>query len=255
MDYWINDGIVHPETAHEKTAEEIYRLPRCWVCYQPRGDVPGVAPPPSAEAGASRVTFGSFNNLNKVSPRTIAMWAAVLRAVPDSQMLIKSRPLDNRLVQDRLRAAFAGHGIEAERLLLYGSIAGSGNHMALYNRIDVGLDSFPFTGGATSLDAFWMGVPVITLVGETHAERMSASLITALGRPEWIADTEEAFIAKAAALAADQDLRVSLRAGQRQRMAESTLCDSAGLARAMEDAYRDMWRRYLDGDGLIAATP
>ena len=254
MDYWINDGVVHPEMTDGKTAEEIYRLPRCWVCYQPRDDVPGVASPPSTKAGASGVTFGSFNNLNKVSPGTIAMWAGVLRAVPNSRLLIKSRPLDNRLVEDRLRAAFADRGIEADRLLLYGSIAGSGNHMAMYNRVDVGLDTFPFTGGATSLDAFWMGVPVITLVGETHAERMSASLITALGRPEWIADTEEAFIAKAVALAADEDLRVGLRAVQRQRMAESTLCDGAGLARAMEDAYRDMWRRYLDGDELIAAT-
>ena len=255
MDYWINDGVVHPETTIQQTAEDVYRLPRCWVCYQPRDDAPGVAPPPSADAGTSGVTFGSFNNLNKVSPRTIAMWAGVLCAVPDSQLLIKSRPLGNELVQERLRAGFADHGIEGDRLLLYGSVAGSGNHMAMYNRIDVGLDSFPFTGGATTLDALWMGVPVITLIGETHAERMSASLLTALDRPEWIADREEAFIAKAAALAADEDHRVSLRAGQRQRMAESTLCDGAGLARAMEDAYRDMWRRYLDGDELIAAMP
>ena len=255
MDYWITDGVIHPETTIQQAAEDIYRLPRCWVCYRPRDDVPGVAPPPSAEAGTSGVTFGSFNNLNKVSPRTIALWAGVLRAVPGSQLLIKSRPLGSGLVQQRLRAAFADHGIEAERLLLYGSVVGSGNHMAMYNRIDVGLDSFPFTGGTTTMDTLWMGVPVITLVGETHAERMSASLLNALDRPEWIADTEEAFIAKAAALAADEELRVSLRAGQRRRMAESTLCDGAGLARAMEDAYRDMWRRYLDADEPIAATP
>ena len=199
MDYWIVDDIVCPAATPQKTVETLYRLPRCWVCYQPHDDAPEVGPPPSSDTGDGVVTFGSFNNLSKVSDLTIALWARVLLAVPGSRMLLKTKLLAHAPIADRIRADFADHGIEANRLILRGQIAGAANHLALYNQVDIALDTVPFSGGATTLDALWMGVPLITLLGEVHVARMSAALLTTMDRPEWIAADEAEFIAKAVA--------------------------------------------------------
>ncbi len=117
------------------------------------------------------------------------------------------------------------------------------DHLATYGEIDIALDPFPCTGGTTTADALWMGTPVITLVGERFIERMSASMLTAIGKPEWIAATHDEYVEKAVVLARDHEQREAIRAGLRTKMAASPLCDATGLAGALEDAYETMWRQ------------
>ncbi len=244
MDYWITDEILHPMDTIEETTETIFRLPRCWVCYQPPRDAPECGPPPSSQGAA--VTLGSFNDMAKISPRAMDLWARVLRAIPHSQMLFKTKQLADPATANRLRSAFLERGIAAERLLLRSHVDSFREHLALYNQVDIILDSSPYTGGTTTADALWMGVPVITLMGGMMLERMSASMLAALGRTEWIAESEDDYIAKAVALARNLDLRACVRATQRERMANSPLCNTTELTSALENAYREMWCNWLE---------
>ena len=239
MDYWVTDAVVTPETTVERTTETIWRLPRCWLSYGPETRSPEVAVRP----GAGPVTFGSFNNISKLTAQVIETWAAILDAVPGSRLLLKTRALRDEGMCAEVRARFAAEGVAAERLELRGATP---DYLAEYGEVDIALDPFPRTGGATTADALWMGVPVVTLAGERMIERQGASLLRAVGLGELIATDREDYIAKVVALARDDQRRTGLRAGLRARMAESELCDGRGLAAALETAYREMWQRYIE---------
>jgi predicted O-linked N-acetylglucosamine transferase (SPINDLY family) len=142
-----------------------------------------------------------------------------------------------------VKSRFAAEGIGGERLTLRGATPG---YLAEYGEVDIGLDPYPRTGGATTADALWMGVPVVTRAGERMIERQGASLLTAVGLEELIAVDRADYIARAVALAQDEGRRAALRAGLRERMAASELRDERGLAAALEGAYRGMWRRYVE---------
>ena len=240
MDYWISDEVLTPKDTVELSTETIYRLPRCCLSYQPPAEAPAVVMPQN-----DRVTFGSFNHLSKISPATIALWSAVLHAVPTAQLLLKSKQLNDTAVQDKTRARFAEHGISAERLILLPMTPTVEEHLGIYGRVDIALDTIPRTGGSTTTEALWMGVPVITLAGERFIERLSATMLSAIGLEALITRSREDFVACAAALAHDHERRTSLRADLRQRMAHSPLCDAADLCRILENAYRSMWRHHL----------
>jgi len=240
MDYWITDAVVTPEDTVERTTETIWRLPRCWLCYRPDPDAPAVVPRPSQIE--CPVTFGSFNQVSKISEELVALWSKVLGAVPESRLLLKAWALSDEQVCSTLRERFARHGVPAERIELRGV---STDYLREYGEVDIALDPFPRTGGATTTDALWMGVPVVTLAGERMIERQGASLLTAVGLEELIASDPADYVAKAAALAQDPERRKTLRADLRERMAASELCDGRGLATALEDAYREMWVKYV----------
>jgi len=239
IDYWVTDDILHPADTIEQTTEQIWRLPRCWVCYQPHPEAPEVVVPSS-----DVITFGSFNALAKITPQTVSLWSKVLLAVPNSRLLLKTRGMADRSAQKRLLALFAELAVPADRIGFHGHVASFVDHLAAYGEIDICLDPLPCSGGTTTADALWMGVPVLTLAGATMIGRMSASMLTALGMTEWIATNETDFVAKAMRFAADSELRARLRKTQRQRMQASALCDPAGLAGALEDAYRAMWKKW-----------
>lgn len=239
MDYWITDEALHPPDTEELAAETLYRLPRCWLCYQPAPHAPSVIVPPERP-----VTFGCLNDLSKVSPEVVALWSAILSAVPDSRLLLKTWLLSSDKMRARVRAQFAAHGIDGERLVL---LPQTEDYLGVYHDIDIALDPFPRTGGATTADALWMGVPVITLAGRRYIDRQGVSLLRAVGLDELIASSPQDYVNKAVALASDGGRRRRLRAGQRERMAASPLCDGRGLAQAIEAAYRDMWRAWLGG--------
>ena len=243
MDYWLTDAVLHPDDTVELAAERFYRLPRCCVCYRPPDPSPPVRTTPRGEEG---IVFGSFNDLLKTTPRAIALWCRVLHAVPGSRMLLKTGALADPGVMESVRERFAAHGIPPERLILRPPIQSHFEHLASYGDMDIALDTVPRTGGTTTADALWMGVPVITLAGNLFIERLSSTMLHAVGAQELIASTEEAYVAKAVALARDAGRRQWWRQTLRKNMAASPLCDGAGLARALEAAYRDMWRRYLD---------
>ncbi len=241
IDYWISDAVLHPADTRELTVETIYRLPRCWVCYRPPADAPAVAPPPAADAA---VTFGSFNNLLKVGPRTVALWARVLKAAPQSRLIIKSKQLADPGQQTRIKDAFVSEGVARERIDLRAAAPSVADHLAMYGELDVVLDPLPLTGGTGTAEALWMGLPVVTLAGATMPQRMSASMLASIGRAEWIAGSEDEYVAIAKKLAQSPDARAQGRREQRARVAASPLADERGLAAALEDAYGEMWRRW-----------
>jgi predicted O-linked N-acetylglucosamine transferase (SPINDLY family) len=241
VDWRMVDAITDPPGPDDDLAtERLLRLPGCFLCYKP----PSPAPEPAAPEPGGPVVFGSFNKLQKVTPSTIAAWSAVLRRVEGGRLMLKSQQLDDAAIRDRVVAAFASQGVGAERLDLLGWVAGRSGHLSLYNQIDVALDSFPYNGTTTTCEALWMGVPLVALRGDRHAARVGASLLTAVGLPELVADDIDAYVELAAALAADPPRRSELRRTLRPRMAASPLCNASRFAGGLEDAYRAAWREW-----------
>jgi predicted O-linked N-acetylglucosamine transferase (SPINDLY family) len=191
------------------------------------------------------VTFGSFNKLAKISSATIALWADVLRAAPQARLVIKAKALADEGTRGRVAQKFAAAGIDPARLGLSGWIPEDAGHLAAYQDIDVALDTFPYNGTTTTCEALWMGVPVLTLAGRGHAARVSASLLAAAGLADWIAAAAEDFVARARAAADALPALAILRAGLREKMRRSPLCDARAHARGVEAAYRAMWKARL----------
>lgn len=238
MDYRIVNPWTVPPGSEVYFTETVVRLPYPH-CFCPPADCPPVNAPPALDSG--RVTFGSFNNLAKLAPPVIALWAAILQAVPGSRLMLKSQPFIDADTRDLYRARFAAHGIGPERLLLCGS-GPLHEFLRCFNDIDIALDPFPYNGGTTSYHALWMGIPVVTLVGQTYVSRMGYALLAGLGLEELVAKTPTEYVAIAAGLAADPGRLQALRASLRERMAVSPLTDGERYTAALEKLYRDIWR-------------
>lgn len=245
IDYRLSDWHTDPKGQEAVHAEALYRLDRSFLCYTAPDSAPEVGPPPSAEAGV--ITFGSFNTLAKVTPEVVALWAKVLAAVPGSRFFLKAKSLSDEATRVRYRALFESHGIAGERIEMLGRIKEKGDHLGAYGRVDIALDTFPYNGVTTSCEAMWMGVPVVTLEGRSHAGRLCATLLHALDLKHLIAGDEAQYVEVAKSLAGDGAALAALRAELRPRMQKSELRDGPGLARAVEAAYRDMWRTWCAG--------
>ena len=245
MDYRFTDAYADPPgTTEQFHSEQLVRLPRCFLCYAPPADGPEVGPVPAAAGG--RITFGSFNSISKLSDATVAMWSAVLSAVPNSRLMIKSQGLAGAPARQQVLERFAARGIAADRLELHGRIASPAGHLELYHQIDIALDTYPYHGTTTSCEAMWMGVPVVTLAGKTHASRVGVSLLSNVGLEQLIAQTAEQYVQIAADLAKDLAALSVLRSALRSRLAASPLLDGSGLAREVEAAYRVMWKQWCE---------
>jgi predicted O-linked N-acetylglucosamine transferase (SPINDLY family) len=242
MDYWITDPVLTPPDTTERFTERVARLPSLF-CYTAPESAPPVSALPAETRGA--VTFGAFGNPTKISPPTIALWAGVLRAVPGSRLLLKyhTRFADPAL-ELRFRIAFGNHGIAPAQLVFRAGDDDRPTHLSAYDEIDIALDTMPFNGSTTTFEALWMGVPVIALAGDTMISRMSAGMLTAAGLGELIAASPESFVARAAELAHDRARLATLRAGLRDRVARSTLCDGPTYMRSLEDLWRTLWRAW-----------
>ena len=244
MDYRLVDAIADPEGAGDRLASEtLVRLPDGFIVAIPSPDTPSVSVPPVFRKG--HVTFGSFNNLAKVNKSVIALWADVIEAVPGSRLLLKSSFNSDDWVHDRFRATFAEHGIPSERLEFRARTVGLKEHLALYGEVDIALDPFPYNGTMTTLEGLSMGVPLVALLGPNHVARVSASLLTRVGHPEWIAADAPDYVRVAAALASDKAKLAAIRVRLRQEYLASPLAQPERLARAIENAYRAMWRKWL----------
>jgi protein O-GlcNAc transferase len=241
IDYVLMDDATVPAGAERWFTEQVIRLPAGRFCYAPPDYAPDIVPPP---AGANRpVTFGSFNNLTKVTPAVIALWSAVLRAVPDGRLLLKWRSLADPTECARLRQAFAAHGIAADRLELRAATPHA-EMLGEYGAVDIALDPFPFCGGMTSCEALWMGVPIVTLPRSRPVSRQTLAFLTELGLADLAASDEADYVAIAATLAHDRDRLAALRAGMRDRMLKTPLRDRVRFTRALEAAYRTMWQHW-----------
>jgi len=245
MDWRVTDAIVDPPGMTESFhSEELLRLPRSFWCYRAPEQAPRVTEPPARKA--THVTFGSANALAKINGRVLETWGEILGAVPGSRLSFKARGCEDPAVCRELAEALGRHGVEASRLDFQGWTDLRG-YLEFFGRIDIALDSFPFAGGTTTCHALWMGVPVITLAGPTAhrpASRVGASILSNLKLPELIAEDEEEYVRIACELARDQDRLAGLRAGMRQRMSDSPLCDEAGITRELEIGYRQIWKRW-----------
>ena len=250
MDYRITDAIADPEGEADRFNSEILvRLRPPFLCYRPLDAAPPVSALPMQSAG--NLTFGSFNNLPKLTPRTIRLWAELLHAVEGSRLVIKTMQMRDFSTADELRNRFAQEGIGPERLDLLAWRVRAVHHLARYNLVDIALDPFPFNGVTTTCEALWMGVPVVTLVGDRQYGRVGASLLKAVGLEELIAESPDGYLRIATDLACNPDRLKALRATLRDRMWASPLCDGAGFAHVMEQAYRRMWRRWCEKRVLI----
>ncbi|CAO3432797.1 tetratricopeptide repeat protein [Azospirillum doebereinerae] len=235
MDLWLTDRVLHPEDSTEVFTERLVRLPHFFLFDPPRF-LPTV-PPPCVARGW--VTFGSFNLDAKVNERVVALWSAVLHAVPGSRLTLKSRGagLAGEDGRARMAAAFARCSIGGDRLELVPPAASHAEHLRLHERVDIALDPFPYGGCLTSVDALSMGVPVVTLAGERFIGRMTASLLHSLGRYNWVARSEEEYVLIAKTLAEDRQRLTSIRMGLREEMTTSPLCDATSHAQSIEAVF------------------
>ena len=240
IDYRITDGLADPPGMTEANyVETLLRLPDSMWCYRAPEYMPEVGPLPVVAAG--HVTFGSFNGFMKVNEGVIDVWAKLLNTVPGSRLLVITVALGQ--TQARLRAAFAERGVDAGRLELHPKVSVD-DYLALRNRVDIALDSFPMNGGTTTCDSLWMGVPTVTLAGRVFVARAGVSLLSTVGLPELIADTADEYVAIAAALATDLPRLRLMRAGLRKRMRDSPLSDAPRFVSNLERLYRDAWNTW-----------
>lgn len=246
MDWRFTDAIADPPgDADRHCSERLLRLDRGFLCYRAPELAPEVAEPPSIRSG--NITFGSFNNLAKLTPELVALWARLLARLPGSRIVIKAHGLASDGVQRAMRERFAAAGVAEDRVTLLDAERAVRHHLERYAEMDIALDSFPYHGTTTTFEALWMGVPVVVLEGRAHVSRVGVSILRHLGLDELVARDADDYIAKAAALAADPERLARLRAGLRDRLRESPLMDARAFARSIEAAYRRMWTDYLSG--------
>eukprot|EP00929_Paragymnodinium_shiwhaense_P077543 TRINITY_DN39933_c0_g1_i1.p1 TRINITY_DN39933_c0_g1~~TRINITY_DN39933_c0_g1_i1.p1 ORF type:complete len:927 (+),score=173.35 TRINITY_DN39933_c0_g1_i1:112-2781(+) len=240
VDYRISDERVDPPGMPGLTTERLVYLPECFLCYTP----PDAAPPTSlrpAQEIYGCVTFGSFNNLAKVSNRTLALFCRVLQALPTARLFLKSKALKCPKVQEKYRKAFASYGIQSERLDLSGLMPQTDSHMQMYSLVDVALDTAPYAGTTTTCEALYMGVPVVTLRGSgIHAQSVGASLLEAVQLGDLVAQSESDYVTIATSLAKNTVRLAALRAGLRTRMLRSPLCDAPRHTARLERLYANM---------------
>jgi protein O-GlcNAc transferase len=243
MDYLIADPWTLPEAEEAHFTETIWQLPETRLCFTPPDVNVDVSPLPASANGI--ITFGCFNNLNKMNHAVVALWAKILHATPESRLFLKAKQLRSTPVRQSVLERFAAHGIAADRLILEGSSPRQ-DYLAAYGRVDIALDPFPYTGGATTSEALWMGVPVLTLAGEHFLARQGVGLLANAGLPEWIAADANDYVARAVAHAGDLPLLAVLRAGLRQQVLASPIFDAPRFARHFEAALRGMWTTWCD---------
>lgn len=243
IDYRISDTWADPvDIADKLHTEKLVRLPHGFHCYQPAQNCPTVSPLPALLTG--QVTFGSFNNLAKVTPEAIAVWARILQAVPQSKILLKYRALTDASTCEHCYQLFEQHQILRDRVQLIGHITGFAEHLALYSQIDIGLDTFPYNGTTTTCEALWMGVPVITVAGKGHAARVGVSLLANLGLTDLITSSCDEYVDLAVRLANDLERLRYLRTHLRSIMMRSPLTNARSFTQSLEMAYRQMWYRW-----------
>ena len=243
IDYRFTDEIADPiGESDDLHSEELIRLEGGFLCYPGNESAPDKLVLPCLERGY--VTFGSFNNLTKVTPEVVKLWGYILNCTPNSHLLLKSKQLSDKGVRTRYQKMFEKEGIPAKRIELFGWLTEK-DHLDLYNKIDIALDPFPYNGTTTSCEALWMGVPVVTMLGDRHSGRVGASILTHTGLEELIAENPKSYVEIAIRLSKNTEKLAALRTVLRNQMMDSPLCDINTFARNVENAYIHMWNKYV----------
>ncbi|WDY57916.1 O-linked N-acetylglucosamine transferase, SPINDLY family protein [Pseudomonas sp. PSKL.D1] len=251
MDYLLSDAIESPAGDDAFYTEKLIRLPDDYICYDPPPYAPDVKPLPAQSNGF--VTFGCFNNPTKVNDQVLENWAELLHEVPGSRLLLKGSAFANPELQQHVKEVMKTQGIAPERLQVEGPV-GHKSLLECYNRVDIALDPWPYSGGLTTCEALLMGVPVVTLPGPTFAGRHSATHLVNAGLPELVVDSWEAYIQRAAGLARDLDSLATIRSLLRSVLMNSPVCDSQRFAGHLGAALRAIWQRHCAGEVPAALT-
>ena len=262
LDGFFTDPVATPPDWHPaQVTEPLLYLPGV-IAYNPPADAPEVQPPP-ALGRDGEVTFCSFNQPKKLSTAGLKLWARVLQAVPNSRLLLKHSGLELPEHESRIRMHFEEAGVETGRVHLFGH-SPHALHLASFADADIQLDPTPHGGGVTALEGLWMGVPTLTMLGDRVSSRIAGSLMTTLGLPEYVVGSEDAYVARAVELAADLDRLAEVRAGLRERLASSAICDHTLVdgkwqrsgrryCEAVEAHYRALWAAWCEGRAREAA--
>lgn len=248
IDYLIADPWTLPETEECNFTEKIWRLPETRLCFTAPDLNVEVLPLPAL--GNGFITFGCFNNLTKMNDAVVALWARILIALPDSRLFLKARQFRQATVRQNVVDRFTAKGVHANRLILEGYSSRT-DYLAAYNRVDIALDPFPFTGGTTSVEGLWMGVPVLTLKGERFLSRQGVGILMNVKLPEWIASDEDDYVDRAVWHAGNLQRLSSLRNGLRQQVLASPIFDAQRFASNFEAAMRGMWLRWCNEQGMV----
>ena len=244
IDYFLADPLTLPPSLESHFTEKVWRLPETRLCFTPPDIDVAVSSLPALSNGY--VTFACFNTLHKMNDRVVELWARVLAAVPYSRLFLKAKQLKDATSRQRTVERFVAHGIDADRLVLEES-SSRADYLATYQRVDIALDPFPFPGGTTSVDSLWMGVPVLTLAGESFLSRQGLGLLMNAGLPDWVASDRDDYVARAVAQASDLQALANLRQGLRQQLLASPILDAARFAVHFEAALRSMWTQWSQG--------
>ncbi len=250
MDYLLADPVSVPNQHRDQFTEEVWYLPETRLCFTaPTNDV-AIMPLPAADKGY--VTFGCFQNPSKINDDVLRLWAQILASVPNARLRIQAKQFADLGFVEHFRGRCRTRGLDVSRLLLVGHLPRE-EYFAAHGEVDIILDTFPYPGGTTTCEALWMGVPTLTLAGNTMIARQGASLLSAAGLNDWIASGEAEYVDKAIAFAADLTGLAELRSGLRQKVLASPLFDAARFARHLEDALWGMWQAKgvarVTGDG------
>lgn len=243
VDWRIVDHVTDPDGAESLAVENLARIDGCFLCYRVRHDMPQPAPKDEAEL-TRPITFGSFNNISKLNRSVLDAWARILANVLNSRMLFKATPLSSDSVRRWLSNELIARGVGSDRIEMIGHTETQSEHLAMYDRVDIALDTFPYNGTTTTCEAMWMGVPLVTVRGDCHAARVGASIMRATDNSELTAESVDQYVEKAVDLANDPGRLIEYRSILRERMARSELCDVGGFARRFERLIRDMWRTW-----------
>lgn len=239
IDYLLADATGVPEVQDNNFTETVYRLPDTRLCFTPPQSHAEVALLPALAAG--HITFGCFQNLAKITDPVLSVWSTILEAVPNARLRLQCKQLGDKKTADEFTRRLAGHGILQERFSLHGSDTYDA-YLASYAAVDIALDTFPYPGGTTTCEALWMGVPTVTVAGESLVARQGVCLLTAAGLPEWCADSETGYVQLAVAHARAVQKLAELRSTLRPRLLASPLFNAVTFARTMETAWWDMWQ-------------
>jgi predicted O-linked N-acetylglucosamine transferase (SPINDLY family) len=245
MDYYFCDRFMLPpgQQFEGQFTEKLVRLPAN-APFRPHPMAPPVNALPALQSGY--VTFGSFNRLNKFNRSVIAAWSQLLRAVPDSRLVLGAMPKGGETQYVTLLDWFAEEGIDRQRLEFH-ERTGMGHYLSLHHKVDICLDTFPYTGGTTTLHSLWMGAPTLTIPGDTMTGRAGACIVGHAGLEEFAAPDVEAFVAQGVAWTRRLPELAELRASLRDRLRESAIGQPALITAGLESAVRTMWRRWCEG--------
>lgn len=244
VDFLISDRYETPEGEEAFYSEKLVRMPDDYICFLPPEYAPDVGELPALKNGF--ITFGCFNNPTKVNDQILGVWAEILNEVPNSRLFLKSKQYDTAAVRERIIEILANYGISKERIRFEG-VSPHGELLDSYNRVDIALDPWPYSGGLTTCESLWMGVPVITKPGPTFAGRHSTSHLINAGFSEWVKDSWKEYVSEAVSLSNDLNLLAKTRQNLRDKVWQSPLCNAPKFGKNLSKAFREMWNQYVDG--------